>query len=390
VSLTLAEARHSLLRIAGCLPAESVSLPEAAGRIILETITARRSLPEGDRAAVDGYAVRLADAAARGASGLRVAGTATAGLSQPLALPPHHALAVTTGAPLPLEADAVVPQEAVRQEGERVVLRTIPTAGTGIRRAGQEARAGELLVASGDPLDIRTLERLAGQGIPRVSVARRARVHLVATGDELAPPGEEPRAAQRVASNLPMLEALVRACGGQVERSVAVPDDPAQLHRVLAASLGGDLVLTVGGTLGGVKDFTKRVLAGAGGAFLFDGVAMRPGSSCAVVTVGKAIIVCLPGSPGAALLGFVALVRPLLRALHGWSQPIPSFSARLAEAVQPASQETILVSGLVRDVGGGLEFLRRGHGWPALGLVPPSGPGQVRDPFITVELLPSE
>lgn len=388
--LSLADARRALLAAVRSLPAEAVSLPEAAGRIVQETIRARVCLPASDCAAVDGYAVRVADLVGSEIRRLPLAGTITAGPAVPPPLPPGHCMAVMTGALLPLGADAVVPSEATQREGDAVGMATIPALGSGIRRAGDETRPGELLLAPGTPADPRSLERLAGQGIARVPVPRRARVHVIATGDELVPPGETPGIGQRVASNLPMLDALVRACGGQVDRSAVAPDDPGPLRQALALSLAADLILTVGGTLRGSKDLTKAILTEFGATFLFDEVAMRPGSSCAAAAMGSAMILCLPGRPGAAFLGFVALARPLLGELHGWPQPVPAFTARLAEPLEPSQEETLLFSGVVQEEGGALEFRRRGQGWPALGFLAPLPAGERRDPTITVELLPQE
>ncbi|MBI2455175.1 MAG: molybdopterin molybdotransferase MoeA [candidate division NC10 bacterium] len=387
---SLADARRMLISAVRSLPAEAVPLTEAAGRIAQEAIRARVCLPAGDCAAVDGYAVRVADLAGSGARRLPLHGTLTAGPAMPPPLPPGHCIAVMTGALLPPGADAVVPAEAAHRETDAVGVVSIPAAGSGIRRAGAEARPEEILLSPGAPADPRTLERLAGQGITRVAVPRRARVHVIATGDELVPPGEAPGIGQRVASNLPMLDAMVRACGGQLAGSAIAPDEPGPLRQALAPSLTADLVLTVGGTLRGSKDLTKAVLTELGATFLFDGVAMRPGSSCAAAMAGGATILCLPGSPGAAFLGFVALGRPLLRALHGWAQPIPAFTARLVEPLAPTQEETLLFSGVVEEEGGALKFRRRGQGWPALGILAPLSADERRDPTISVELLPQE
>ena len=171
---------------------------------------------------------------------------------------------------------------------------------------------------------------------------------------------------------------------------MVVPDDPVRLREAFAEAVTSDLVVTVGGTLTGSKDLTKAALAGIGAAFLFDGVAIRPGSSCAGAVVWNAAVVCLPGSPGAAYLGFAALCQPLLRALHGWTSPIPAFTARLAEPVSRAGEEMLLVAGVVQETAAGLEFSRRGQGWPALGMLAPSPAGSDPDPYITVEPFPVE
>jgi len=387
-ALSLADARAALLSAVRSLPPEEVPLPEASGRIVQGTIVARVSLPPEDHATVDGYAVRVGDVVGSQGKGLRLAGTVTAGLTAPPPLPPGQCMAVTTGAPVPPGTEAVVSTEAARRAGDVVLVSSPPSAGSGIRKAGEEARAGDVLVLPGTLVQPRTLEWLAAQGITQVPVSRRARVHVVATGDELVLPGRDPGLGQRVASNLPMLEALIRAGGGYVERSVVVPDDPVQLREAFAEAVTCDLLVTVGGTRKASKDLTKAALAGTGAVFLFDGVAIRPGASCAGAVVRNAAVVCLPGSPGAAYLGFAALGRPLLRALHGWTSPIPAFTARLAETLPPAAEETLLVAGVVQETAAGLEFHRRGQGWPALGMLAPPPAGSEPDPHITVELLP--
>lgn len=386
--LSLADARRVLLSAVRSLPPEEVPLPEASGRIVQGTIVARVSLPPEDHATVDGYAVRVGDIGEGRGEGLRLAGMVAAGLSAPPPLLPGTCMAITTGAPLPPGTEAVVPVEAVRRTDDVVRVASPPLPGSGIRKAGEEARVGDVLVLPGTLAQPRTLERLAAQGVTQVPVSRRARVHVIVTGDELVPPGRAPGLGQRVASNLPMLEALVRAGGGTLERGVVVPDDPGQLRQALAEAANSDLLLTVGGTLHGSKDLTKAALAGIGAAFLFDGVAIRPGASCAAATAWDIVVVCLPGNPGAAYLGFAALCRPLLRALHGWASPLPAFRARLAEPLPPAGEETLLVVGVVRETGAGLEFHRRGQGWPALGMRAPSSAGSDPDPHITVEPFP--
>ncbi len=386
---SLDAARRALLRGVRSLPAEVLPLCEAAGRIAQEAIAARTSLPPCDCAAVDGYAVRLADLAGSDPKRLRLAGTVSAGEIHPPPLPPGHCLAVMTGAALPAGSDAVIPFEGALREGEDIVVLAAPAAGQGIRRAGDEARAGEILVRRGAPLDPRALERLAGQGIGSVAVPGRARVRLVAVGDELVPPGEAPGAGQRVAGNLPMLAALVRACGGIAEQGVVVPDDPGRIRAAFSDARAADLVVTTGGTMRGVKDLVKAALADLGAALLFEGVAMRPGSSTVAARLG-ATILCLPGSPGAAFLAFLALGRPLLRALHGWEAPIPAFFARPTEPLEPAREEARLVAGLLCQGVGGLEFGRGGPGWPALGILPPAAAAGARDGWISVEPLTQE
>jgi molybdopterin molybdotransferase len=386
-ALSLADARRALLTAVRSLPPEEVPLPEASGWTVQRTVVARVSLPPEDHATLDGYAVRVGDVAGSLERGLRLAGTVTAGLTAPPPLLPGHCMAVMTGAPVPPGTEAVVPLEATRCTGDMVQVASPPLPGSGIRKAGEEVKTGDVLILPGTLVQPRTLERLAAQGITQLPVSRQARVHVVATGDELVPPGQVPGLAQRVASNLPMLEALVRAEGGSLERGVVVPDDPERLREALAEAVTSDLLVTVGGTLRGAKDLTKTALAGIGAAFLFDGVAIRPGASCAAATLWNAAVVCLPGSPGAAYLGFAALGRPILRALHGRTSPMPAFTARLVEPLPPAAEETVLVAGVVQETAAGLVFHRRGQGWPALGLLAPSPAGSEPDSQITVELL---
>ena len=114
------------------------------------------------------------------------------------------------------------------------------------------------------------------------------------------------------------------------------------------------------------------------------------GSSAAAGIGGTATILCLPGSPGAAFLAFLALGRPLLRALHGWEQPVPALTARLAEPLETAPEEARLVAGVLCEGPAGPGFRRGGQGWPALGILAPAATGGGRDGRISVEPLPQE
>jgi molybdopterin molybdotransferase len=209
--LSVADALSLVLAAAEpVLPAETVALAAASGRTLAAPLMALRTQPPFPASAMDGYALRAADATVPGAT-LTVIGTAAAGHAFGGRIGPGEAVRIFTGAPVPEGASQVVIQEDVIASGARILLKDGLDAGLNIRPAGQDFRAGDTL----GPRRLRPadLALLAAMNVARVPVARRPVVALIATGDELVMPGESPRADQIIASNAFALAAMAEAEG---------------------------------------------------------------------------------------------------------------------------------------------------------------------------------
>jgi len=316
--------------LAGCAPLrpEWVGLDEALGRTLAEDVKARLTQPPWDNSGMDGYALRAVDVA-RTPSRLRVVEAIYAGHLPTRALGPGEAARIMTGASLPEGATAVVMQERTRAHpgaglGEVEVLEPVLT-GTNVRPAGEDARAGELLLAKGTGLGIPELGLLWGQGFTSALVPRRPQVAILATGDELCRPDAQ-GPGQIVDTNSPSLAASVRRAGG-VPRLLGIARDTLEaVERLLASALDADVVITSAGMSVGEKDFVRRAFERLEIKSDFYGVAIKPGKPVAFARRGSTLLFGLPGNPTSSLVAFELFVRPALRALLGHaevlSQPV--------------------------------------------------------------------
>ncbi len=319
------EAQDRILQDLVPLPEVWVPLEEALGFGLTSDVQARRTQPPWDNSAMDGYAVRSADAA-RTPVTLDVVGVIHAGDQPTRAVGPGEAVRIMTGAPMPPGADAVVMQERTRAiPGPglgQVEVQEAVTVRQNVRDAGEDARAGEVLLPAGTVLGIPELALLAGQGMTSVRVPRRPSVAILATGDELCRPDEEP-AGRIVDTNSVAIALGVRRAGGIPHVLGIARDRPDDVERLIAAALGHDVVLTSAGASVGEHDHVRPALERLGVAMDFWRVAIRPGKPLAFGRRGRTRIFALPGNPTSSLVTFELFVRPALLRLVGRRSPLP-------------------------------------------------------------------
>jgi molybdopterin molybdotransferase len=346
------EARELVLAGLAPLERESVPLAGALGRVLAEEIVAREDLVGYSRSAMDGYAVRAADTAAASLdapASLPVVGKVLAERGE-AALAPGAAMAIATGAPVPLGADAVIPHEQIERSGDRILIAAPARPGDSIFPPAEDVRAGERLIAAGEILSPAALGLLAFVGCARLSVYRRPGVAVIATGSELVEVEATPAHGQIRNSNIVTLAALVAQAGGELCFSRTVPDDREILRRLLVEARRADLLVTTGGASVGERDLVKGLLAELGATFRFRQVAMRPGKPIGFAVWDGLPVVVLPGNPAAAFVGFQEFVRPALARLAGRSPQraeLPAVRARLrGRAGSKAGRRYILLAQL--------------------------------------------
>jgi molybdopterin molybdotransferase len=321
------DARRAIVAACAPLAPQDVALGDAAGRTLRETLIAREDLVPYARSAMDGFALRAADA--RPGSALPIVGIAYAGGRTHLAHAPHTATAIATGAPIPEGADAVVPFERIERRGETIVIGTPLAPGDHIFPAGDDARVGDVLARAGETLGAGTLALLAAAGYTHVPCSRKPRVAILTTGEELVEIAQLPGFGQIRNSNSTLLAASLGACAASVVVNAHVRDDRATVFdAILRATQTCDVVVTTGGASVGEKDFVKGILDELGATYAFRSVALRPARPSAFATVaradgGEARVLALPGNPAAAFVGLHAFGIPALRALEGASDPFP-------------------------------------------------------------------
>jgi molybdopterin molybdotransferase len=311
-SIDLADARARVLAAARPLPPEEVTLAAALGRTLAEDVASPLDLPPFDSSAMDGYAVVAGSAAE-----LPVVGEARAGAPADRPLEPGQAMRISTGAAVPAGADAVVPVERVTVSDGRVqVPSTEP--GAHIRRAGEDLRAGDPVLASGADLGPAELAVLASLGRDHVRCGAVPRVAVVVTGDELVPPGKPLEPGQIRDSNATALAAQAARAGARVVSVEHVGDDRRRTVEALRhAAEAADVVCVSGGVSVGPHDHVKPALAEIGAREEFWGVALKPGKPTWFGAAGDTLVFGLPGNPVSAMVTFHLFARPALRALAG-------------------------------------------------------------------------
>ncbi|MCF7734641.1 MAG: molybdopterin molybdotransferase MoeA, partial [Akkermansiaceae bacterium] len=304
------------------LDTERVRIEDAAGRILRDGVRADRPFPPFDRVMMDGYALRLADWR-MGARQYRVTAAAPAGQPAPALNPaPATCVEVMTGAPLPAGADLIVPVEETSTLAPGLIL-VSPAAelvsGRHIHRSGNDAKAGETVLAPGIMLDSRHLGAAASCGAAWLTVSRLPRIAIFATGDELVPVDETPLPHQIRQSNAHSIRAALQHAGYPVAISGTLPDEPETTAASLTAALAThDWLILTGAISMGARDFIPGILVRIGCRRLFHGIAQRPGkpAGCWLGPAGQ-VIAALPGNPVSAITGLHALVLPALAAASG-------------------------------------------------------------------------
>ena len=298
-----------------------LALAEAEGCVLAADVTAGYPLPSFDNSAMDGYAVRAADVAGateRSPVTLPVTGQVTAGDTGAYELVRGASVRVMTGAQLPAGADAVVPVEWTDDGDTKVAIRQAARSGHAVRLAGDDARAGEVLLRAGTVLGPAQLGLVAAAGGGVAVVRPRPRVVVISTGNELAEPGSPLTPGKIWESNSFMLAAAARQAGCLACRSPVAPDEPRRLLETIESQLPqADLLVTSGGvSMGGPNDVVKDVLQGLG-TVTFRKVAMQPGMPQGFGVVGPDAtpIITLPGNPVSAYVSFQVFVRAALEAM---------------------------------------------------------------------------
>jgi molybdopterin molybdotransferase len=312
------------------LPPESVTLAECAGRVLAAEVRSPVDVPGFARSAMDGYALRGEDTF--GASEytpleLRVLGLSLPGRPFAGRVGPGEAVRIMTGAPLPDGADAVAMAETCEEAGGVVRVSEAVAPKKNVGAAGEDVRAGDLLLEAGRRLRPQDVGALASIGCGQVLVVRRPRVALVITGDELLPPGSAPEGARIVDSNSPMLAALVARDGGIALPYAILPDRPERIREALLAP-EADLVLVSGGSSVGQEDHAPRLVAELG-TLDYHGVSMRPSSPSGVGRVAGRLVFLLPGNPVSCLCAYEFFAGPTLRALGGRPRAWPHRRVRV-------------------------------------------------------------
>jgi molybdopterin molybdotransferase len=304
--LSLEEAVRAVLERVGPLASELVPLEAAAGRVLAEEARAVVDLPPFASSAMDGFALRAADAPGT----LPVVARIPAGRPAERPLAAGEAMAIATGGAVPEGADSVAPIEIVVDRDNSIELATKIETGANVRPRGGDVLAGDAVVPAGDRLGPAQVAALAAAGIAEVVCGRRPRATVLATGTELRAPGEPLAPGEIYEANSFLLAAALAGAGAEAERLPVAVDDEATHRAALERALEADVVVTSGGVSVGPHDLVRRIEAELGVEEVFWGVAVKPGKPVSFGVRGETLVFGLPGNPVSTLAGFELFVAP--------------------------------------------------------------------------------
>lgn len=405
--IELDRARCLVLELARQLPAEDVALSDALGRTLAEDVRSAEPVPGFDNSAMDGFALRARDTAGASAASpalMRVVDESSAGHPARREVNAGEAIAISTGAVLPAGADAVVRIEDALQRGTDIEVRAPVEAGTDVRRAGEDVRAGEVALRAGTQAGPVELGVLASIGCVRVRCVRRPKMRILVSGDELLDPSDPLRPGGVRNTNGHTVPALARLAGAEVLGVQSVGDDPAATQAAVAQALEYDVAVICGGVSVGRHDHVRPALCAAGAQEVFWGVALRPGKPMWFGTCqgrgedDQTLAFALPGNPVSAIVTFVLFVWPAVCRLGGADPAGRRVTAVLDEdySKPPGRAHAIRCRLRLGDDGWhalptgpqGSHLLSSMLGAEGLGIVPAARAGLLAGERIEVQLMP--
>lgn len=313
--------------------AERVPLAQASGRILAERICSDAAYPAQARSAMDGFAVRASDVPGT----LRITGEIRMGHPAQVPLESGSAMRVPTGGVLPPGADAVVPVEDARADGDRVAVETAVARGDCVTPAGSDMRAGEAVLEPGRRLGAAEIGVLATLGCVQVPVFCRPLLGVLSSGDEVVPVDAPLRPGQVRDSNRWALAAALETMGARVQHLPHAGDEPGLLERGMRQALAAcDGLVLSGGSSVGARDFTPAAVAALGSpGVLVHGLRVKPGKPTLFASIAGKPVLGLPGNPASALMILEAVAAPIVQALCGAvPEPSAGIEARLAAPVR--------------------------------------------------------
>ena len=295
-------------------------------------------------------------------------------------LAPGECAPIVTGGLVPQGASAVLRSESAELSEPGVVSVAAsarpgePRPGEHIRKSGEEAAVGEVLITVGTVLSPVHVALAASAGLDELTVNSRLRARLLFTGDEVVLAGIPPAGFVRDSFG-PVLPSIVQALGAQVVSSQRVPDTWEAMRAALTSdSASSDILITTGGTGDSSSDHVRRTLRKLGAELLIDGIRMRPGgpSLLARLPDGR-LLIGLPGNPMAAITALLTIGAPLIAGISALG------AIRVAVEVGGRDATTLLIpytveSGGAEPVGWGGSGMMRGMA-QAVGILvcPPEG-----------------
>lgn len=313
MAVSITQALDIIYTNSAVISAEIIPIELALGRVMREDSIASFDLPRFDNSAMDGYAVKCADANTT----VTCSNIIYAGDDPQMILEETQTIKIMTGAPIPQGCEAVIPVENVIVNDTQVSLPDEIKKNGHIRRAGEDIKRGNIYLQKGEKVTAYAIALLASQGVTHLKVTRQIKVAVFGTGDELRPHFEKIAPHQLYNSNTPMFLSRAKELGCEIQYIGSSGDTMESLEASIKSALNADIILTSGGVSMGDKDFTKEAFTNLGMVLHFDKVDIKPGKPTAFGTIGDTVVINLPGNPLAAMVNYEIFVRAAIRKMSG-------------------------------------------------------------------------
>ena len=306
-------------RIKTC-PIEEVRIQEALNRILGDDITSSMNIPPFDRSAMDGYSLRAEDTFGASPSNpkkIELIGSIEIGETSSLELMGKQGIRISTGAPIPKGADAVIKIEDTEIEDKTIILYTALVPGKNVSKEGEDIKEGTQVLSKGIDIKAEHIALLTSLGYKNAKVITKPKISVFSSGDELLEPGDILQPGKIYNSNTPMIASLVKLYGGTVIRAETVKDNKIVIKKKLLEAAGdSDIIVFTGGTSVGTKDYLPEIVKELGD-IITHGIAQRPGAPVLIGILSEKLIFCLPGTPVASYISFLKIVGIAIRKMLG-------------------------------------------------------------------------
>ncbi len=313
MAVSITQALDIIYKNSPIVSTEIVPIEMALGRVMSEDSIATFDLPRFDNSAMDGYAVKCADAGTT----VTFSHVIYAGDDPTMTLVATQAIKIMTGAPIPQGCEAVIPIENVTVNDTQITLPDEIQENGHIRRAGEDIKRGSVYLHKGEKVTAYAIALLASQGVTHLKVTRQIKVAVFGTGDELRPHFEKIEPHQLYNSNTPMFLSRAKELGCEVQYIGSSSDTMESLESAIRSALNADIIITSGGVSMGDRDFTKEAFTNLGMELHFDKVNIKPGKPTAFGTIGDTVVINLPGNPLASMVNYEIFVRAAIRKMSG-------------------------------------------------------------------------
>ena len=321
VGQAMAHIRETVVPVADT---EVLDLHSALGRVTAQEVVSNADVPNHTNSAMDGYAVCGEELPDHGTAAFRVIGESFAGSAFHGRVKSGQCVRIMTGAVMPPGTDSVVMQERVDRAGDTITIRVGEQKAANVRYAGEDIKAGDVVIPVGTRLGASHLGLLASMGQPEIEVYRKPRIAFFSNGDELRPVGTPLALGEVYDSNRYTLYAMLRNLGVEQTDLGIVRDDRDAIAAAIESAAGqADLVITTAGASVGDADYIKEILTRLG-TVSFWKVAVKPGRPLSFGRLEKSLFFGLPGNPVSVMVTFQVFLKPAIKQLSGERFDVPT------------------------------------------------------------------